>query len=158
MSELIRRYAERIDALGLRERVLIFFGLALALARAGYSVRLHGRKRKNVPEPLTLTVGDGEQPPPWIAEVDVVILAVRDDAITPLATSLAKARVITERHVVLHLSGVQGQEALGPLVSSRAGLGSLHPLHLIHKPSVTTRRSSTDSSGFFSRLNHVIRS
>jgi MSHA biogenesis protein MshJ len=31
MSELIRRYAERIDALGVRERVLIFFVLALAV-------------------------------------------------------------------------------------------------------------------------------
>ncbi|OLB52211.1 MAG: hypothetical protein AUI08_01165 [Gemmatimonadetes bacterium 13_2_20CM_2_65_7] len=84
--------------------------------------------------------GDGDKPPPWIAEADVVILAVRDDAITPLATSLAKARVITERHVVLHLSGVQGQEALGPLVSSRAGLGSLHPLQTIVEPELAPDR------------------
>ena len=94
-------------------------GLALALAQAGYSVRLHGRNKKSVPAPLTLTVGDGSKPPSWIADVGVVILTVRDDAITPLATSLASARVISERHVVLHLSGVQGQEALGPLVTSR---------------------------------------
>src|SRR5256712_6329834 len=118
-------------------------GLALALARAGYAVSLHGRKKKNLPAPLTLTVGaggDGGKPPPWIAEADVVILAVRDDAITPLPTSLAKARVITERHVVLHLSGVQGQEALGPLVSSRAGLGSLHPLQTIVEPELAPDR------------------
>jgi len=31
MSELIRRYAERIDALGVRQRVLIFLFLALTL-------------------------------------------------------------------------------------------------------------------------------
>ncbi len=103
-------------------------GLALALAQAGYSVRLHGRNKKSVPAPLALTVGDGRKPPPWIGDVAVVVLAVRDDAITPLATSLANARAITEDHVVLHLSGVQGQEALGPLVTSRAGLGSFHPL------------------------------
>jgi predicted short-subunit dehydrogenase-like oxidoreductase (DUF2520 family) len=36
--------------------------------------------------------------------------------------------------VVLHLSGVQGQEALGPLVTSRAALGSLHPLQTIVEP------------------------
>ncbi len=105
-------------------------GLALALAQAGYSVRLHG----------TLTIGDGVTPPPWIGEVDVVILTVKDDAITPLATSLAKARAIGERHVVLHLSGVQGQEALGPLVTSRAALGSLHPLQTIVEPERTPGR------------------
>ena len=109
-------------------------GLALALAHAGYSVVLHGRNKKNIPKPLSLTVADGAKAPPWIGDVDVVILAVRDDAITPLATSLAKARAITERHVVLHLSGAQGQEALGALVPTRAALGSLHPLQTIVEP------------------------
>jgi predicted short-subunit dehydrogenase-like oxidoreductase (DUF2520 family) len=115
-------------------------GLALALAQAGYSVRLHGRNKKSVPKPLTFTTGDGRKPPPWIGDVDVVILAVRDDAITPLATSLATARAITERHVVLHLSGVQGQEALGPLVPSRAALGSFHPLQTIVEPDLAPER------------------
>jgi predicted short-subunit dehydrogenase-like oxidoreductase (DUF2520 family) len=109
-------------------------GLALALAQAGYTVRLHGRKKKTLPKPLTLTIGDGATPPPWLAETDIVILAVRDDVIKPLAASLAQARAIGERHVVLHLSGVQGQEALGALVSSRAALGSLHPLQTIAEP------------------------
>jgi predicted short-subunit dehydrogenase-like oxidoreductase (DUF2520 family) len=117
-------------------------GLALALAQAGYSVRLHGRHKKSVPAPppLTLTIGDGITPPPWIGDVDVVILTVKDDAITPLATSLAKARAISERHVVLHLSGVQGQEALGPLVTTRAALGSFHPLQTIVEPELTPGR------------------
>ena len=115
-------------------------GLALALARAGYSVRLHGRHDKTVPSPLTLTVGDGSRPPPWIAETDVVILTVRDDAITPLAEALATSRATVERHVVLHLSGAQGQEALGPLVSSRAALGSLHPLQTIVEPELAPAR------------------
>jgi predicted short-subunit dehydrogenase-like oxidoreductase (DUF2520 family) len=106
----------------------------LALAQAGYTVRLHGRKKKSVPAPLTLTVGDGESPPPWVAETDILILAVRDDGIKPLAESLARTRAIGERHVVLHLSGAQGQEALGALVSSRASLGSLHPLQTIVEP------------------------
>ena len=109
-------------------------GLALALAQAGYTVRLHGRKKKKVPSPLTLTVGDGEAPPAWVASAGIVILAVRDDGIRPLAEALATARAITADHVVLHLSGVQGQEALGPLVSSRAALGSFHPLQTIVEP------------------------
>jgi len=109
-------------------------GLALALTQAGYTVRLHGRKKKKVPSPLTLSVGDGETAPDWVASAGVVILAVRDDGIRPLAEALAAARAITAEHVVLHLSGVQGQEALGPLVSSRAALGSFHPLQTIVEP------------------------
>ena len=109
-------------------------GLALALTQAGYTVRLHGRKKKKVQSPLTLTVGDGETAPDWVASAGVVILAVRDDGIRPLAEALAAARAITADHVVLHLSGVQGQEGLGPLVSSRAALGSFHPLQTIVEP------------------------
>ncbi len=115
-------------------------GLALALAQAGYSVSLHGRKKKAVAPPLTLTVGDGNTPPPWIGDTTVVILAVRDDAIKPLAESLARTRAIREHHVVLHLSGAQGQEALGALVGSRAALGSLHPLQTIVEPEQTPQR------------------
>ncbi len=107
-------------------------GLGLALAQAGYSVQVHGRSKKRVPSPLSLTVGD--TPPAWITSVAVVLLAVRDDAIRPLAEALAAARAIGAEQVVLHLSGVQGQEALGPLVTSRAALGSLHPLQTIVDP------------------------
>jgi len=82
----------------------------------------------------------GGNAPAWIGDVEVVILAVRDDAITPLATSLAAARAITDRHVVLHLSGVQGQEALGPLVTTRAALGSFHPLQTIVEPELAPAR------------------
>jgi predicted short-subunit dehydrogenase-like oxidoreductase (DUF2520 family) len=109
-------------------------GLALALARVGYQVRLHGRRAKLVPKPLTLTVGPEDRPPGWIAEAGVVVLAVRDDAIRSLAERLQQQRAIGPEHVVLHLSGVQGQEALGPLVSSQAALGSLHPLQTIAEP------------------------
>jgi len=116
-------------------------GLALALARVGYDVRVHGRRARGgsshpptLPSPLTLTTGPGDRPPPWLAEVRVVLLAVRDDAIRPLAETLRGAKALGPEHVVLHLSGVQGQEALGPLVTSRAALGSLHPLQTIVEP------------------------
>jgi predicted short-subunit dehydrogenase-like oxidoreductase (DUF2520 family) len=109
-------------------------GLALALARAGREVRLYGRRPRPVPPPLTLTVGPADQPPAWIAEAGVVVLAVRDDAIRPVAEALARAGAVGAEHVVLHLSGVQGQEALGSLVGTRAALGSLHPLQTIADP------------------------
>ena len=107
-------------------------GLALALAVAGREVLLYGRRPKAVPRPLTLTVGPADAPPPaWIAQAGVVILAVRDDAIRFLAESLARTGAVRPDQVVLHLSGAQGQEALAPLLSSRAALGSLHPLQTI---------------------------
>jgi len=111
-------------------------GLALALARAGYLVRLYGRRQQAIPDPLELTVGAADAPPPpaWLAQAGVVILAVRDDAIRPLAEALARGGGVRPEHVVLHLSGVQGQEALGSLVPSRAALGSLHPLQTIADP------------------------
>ena len=109
-------------------------GLGLALARAGYTVRLHGRHKKSVPAPLTLTVGPEDRPPAWIGEAGVLMLAVRDDALRGLALMLHHSQTIKGSHVVLHLSGVQGQEALGPLVTTQAALGSLHPLQTISDP------------------------
>src|SRR5205814_2166680 len=86
------------------------------------------------------SVGPGDEPPPWIAQLAVIILAVPDDAIRPLAGVLADAGTIGSQQVVLHLSGVHGQEALGPLVGSRAALGSLHPLQTISDPERAAER------------------
>ena len=115
-------------------------GLALALVQAGYTVRLHGRRKKAVPKPLELTVGAADEPPAWVAQAGVLILAVRDDAIFPLAEALARAEAVRADQVVLHLSGVLGQEALAPLVPSRAALGSLHPLQTISDPATAPAR------------------
>ena len=115
-------------------------GLALALAASGHDVRLHGRTKRPVPQPLTLTVGPETEPPAWIAQAGVVILAVKDDAITPLAGMLARTAAVRPDQVVLHLSGSQGQEALTPLVASRAALGSFHPLQTISEPERAAER------------------
>lgn len=115
-------------------------GLALALTRAGFRVFLHGRRVRPVPAPLTLTVGPDGAPPPWIGRVEVILLAVGDDGIRPLAQSLAESGLVRESHVVLHLSGVLGQEALSPLLSSRAALGSLHPLQTLAEAELAPER------------------
>ena len=109
-------------------------GLALAWARAGFPVRLHGRRAKALPSPLTLTVAPGGEPPPWLADVAVVIVAVPDDAIPPLAAALAGSGCIRSDQIVLHLSGSRGHEALAALALSGAALGSLHPLQTLVEP------------------------
>ncbi|HEX9703662.1 MAG TPA: Rossmann-like and DUF2520 domain-containing protein [Gemmatimonadales bacterium] len=109
-------------------------GLALALARAGYDVAVMGRRKQRLPPPLKLTVAAEDVTPAWVSQVGVVVLAVRDDAIGPLAEQLSRSGGMSADHVVLHLSGVLGQEALSPLVSTRAALGSLHPLQTISDP------------------------
>jgi predicted short-subunit dehydrogenase-like oxidoreductase (DUF2520 family) len=109
-------------------------GLALALTRAGYRVFLHGRRPRKVPKPLELTVAPDGTAPPWLGQAGVLVLAVRDDAIGALAQALKASGAVIETHVVLHLSGVLGQEALGALVTTRAALGSLHPLQTIADP------------------------
>jgi len=129
-----RQTAARPPVLGIIGPGRAGVGLALALAAKGFDVRLHGRNKKPVPKPLALTVGPETEPPAWIAQAGVVILAVRDDAITPLAGTLARAGAVRAEQVVLHLSGSQGQEALAPLVGSRAALGSFHPLQTISDP------------------------
>jgi len=115
-------------------------GLALGLARAGHTVFLHGRRPRPVPPPLSLTVAPDGAPPAWLADVDVLLLAVRDDAIRALAGVLQESGRIQAAHTVLHLSGVLGQEALAPLLPSRAALGSLHPLQTIAEPERTPER------------------
>ncbi len=107
-------------------------GIALALHGAGCPVRFYGRRAVAVPAPLALDVGPATQPPPWLDEVDVVLLAVRDDALPAAAATLAGA--LSPKHVVLHLSGSQGLDALDGVRPSGAALGSLHPLQTLVDP------------------------
>lgn len=108
--------------------------MALAWVRAGHEVRLHGRRAKPVPAPLTLTTGSPDVPPPWIDWAKVIVCAVPDDAITPLARVWADAGAIRSFQVVLHLSGSRDRNALEPLIDCGAALGSLHPLQTLVEP------------------------
>lgn len=112
-------------------------GLGLALANAGYQVRLHGRRGKSVPPPLELSWGG---PPPWLAGVEVVLLAVPDPQIASAAAQLAASHAVTARHAILHLSGLLDHTVLAPLRPTGAALGSLHPLQAIAEPEVAVQR------------------
>ena len=112
-------------------------GLALALTRAGYIVKLHGRRGMPVPPPLVLTWGGV---PPWLGDVEVVLLAVRDGAIADAAGELAGSNAVTPAHTVLHLSGLLDETPLEPLRASGAALGCLHPLQAIARPESAAER------------------
>lgn len=103
-------------------------GLGLALRRRGFAVTLWGRRAREVPPPLVLSLGPvGDA----VAGAEIVLLAVPDDAITSVAAELAASGALDRRHVVLHLSGLLGRSALAPLEGSGAALGSFHPLQTI---------------------------
>ena len=100
-------------------------GQGLALALRGHDVALvRGR--------------DGNREA--VSEAGGVLLAVPDDAITPLAAELAGGRSIGSGHVVLHLSGLLDRRALAPLADSGAALGSFHPLQTIADPATAPER------------------
>jgi predicted short-subunit dehydrogenase-like oxidoreductase (DUF2520 family) len=112
-------------------------GFALALGEAGHRVTLISRSSHPVIPPLRLHSGTREKA---LRDVSVVVLAVPDSAIASLAGELAAQGGVTPRHVVLHLSGLRGREALDALASTGAALGSLHPLQTISDPATAAAR------------------
>ena len=113
-------------------------GLASALTQAGFVVRLHGRKPEDaLPPAIEFSYGEL---PAWVADVDVLLLAVRDDALAALAAELARAGDLGERQVVLHLSGVLDATVLASLRSCGCKLGSLHPLQSLSDPETAAER------------------
>lgn len=105
-------------------------GLGLALHQAGHDIHLHGRREQQVLDPLAplYTWGDC---PPWLAEAEVIILAVRDKQVAETAQDVARCGGVTERHVVLHVSGILDEGPLESLKGTGCHLGTLHPLQAI---------------------------
>jgi predicted short-subunit dehydrogenase-like oxidoreductase (DUF2520 family) len=112
-------------------------GLALALHRGGRPVLLLSRSSHPVVAPLRVHPGPRHLA---LRRVGVVLLAVPDAAITPVAIELAAEAAVTADHVVLHLSGLRSRDALEPLAASGAGLGSFHPLQTISDPETAPER------------------
>lgn len=112
-------------------------GLGLALHRADWEVRLLARTRHPVVAPLTLHPGT---PRDALRDVEVVVLAVPDDAIAGVAGELARHSGLRGDQTVLHLSGLLDRRALFPLDGTGAALGSFHPLQTIADPAAAPRR------------------
>ena len=61
-------------------------------------------------------------------EADIVVLAVRDRFLTPMAAELAAGNLVPKRAVVVHVAGSLGAEALLPLRGVTAGIAQMHPM------------------------------
>jgi predicted short-subunit dehydrogenase-like oxidoreductase (DUF2520 family) len=112
-------------------------GLALGLLSAGHPVALLSR----APHPVAPSLRQAVEPwPAVIPSADILILAVPDDVIHRVAARVALGHGLADRHVVLHLSGRLGAEALAPLRRTGASLGSLHPLQTVAEPQLAPSR------------------
>ncbi len=86
--------------------------LARALRARGVIVRLRAA-RKGLPRAI---------------DADVVVLAVRDRDLTPVAEKMRDAGIVPRRAVVVHVAGALGAEPLASLRGSCAGVGQMHPM------------------------------
>jgi predicted short-subunit dehydrogenase-like oxidoreductase (DUF2520 family) len=101
--------------------------LGVALVRAGWPVRSvasrdAGRRerfRGHVPGVRAFA-----EPAALVDDVELIILAVPDDVVTPLATTLR----LYAGQAIVHTSGLLGPEALAPAMSAGTQAGAFHPL------------------------------
>lgn len=71
-------------------------------------------------------------PPDLLLEADVVVLAVRDEAIPDVARMLVTTGLVNKHHALLHCSGVMAaDEALAPVLGQVGGVAMMHPLRAI---------------------------
>ncbi len=104
-------------------------GLALgvALSRAGWPVRAvasrdpgrRARFREHVPSVRAFVEANA-----LVDDVELVILAVPDDAVAPLAETLR----LYAGQAIIHTSGLLGAEALAPAMAAGTQAGAFHPL------------------------------
>lgn len=113
--------------------------LATAMRRAGHDiVAVAARDRKDaerVAEGLDaspVVIGDS------LPQADLVLIAVRDDAIGEVAGEMAP--VVGDAGGVVHLSGATSVDALEPIAATGVATGSFHPLQTIPTPEVGAER------------------
>ncbi|WP_428261629.1 DUF2520 domain-containing protein [Haliangium sp.] len=76
--------------------------------------------------------GYGAAPPDRLLEAEVVLVAVRDDAIAEVAAMLVDTGLVGPRHVLVHCSGANpAADAFGAVAAGVGGVGTMHPLRAI---------------------------
>ena len=111
-------------------------GLALALAvrASGHEISAVMARRPEAANEAASGLGD----PPALSirdelpSCDLVILAVRDEAIRDVAATIAPAA--GRAAAVVHLSGLVPVDVLAPLANRNIATGSFHPLQTIPTP------------------------
>lgn len=81
-------------------------------------------------------------PPDLLLEAEVLVLAVRDDAVAEVAGRLVGTGLVGERHVLLHCSGSHAAAEVfkaSGLAGKVGGVGTLHPLRAIADPRAAMR-------------------
>ena len=70
-------------------------------------------------------------------EADVVLIAVPEPALDGVVEQLSQVKVDYQDKVILHTSTTHGSEALAPLETLGAAVGSLQPLYIFQSPVLT---------------------
>src|SRR5204862_4878190 len=113
--------------IGIVGAVSVGTALGVALSRAGWPVHAvasrdpHRRERFRSLVDVSRVFAD---PEPILDEVELIILAVPDDAIAPLAGSLR----MYGGQAMIHTSGALGAEVLAPAMAAGTQIGAFHPL------------------------------
>ena len=154
MSDLIRRYTERIDALGLRERVLIFFGLALALALIANAAFIDPLRAKH--KRLSAEVAQQEKEIATL-QADLQRL-VMGNQVDPDAANRARQAALREELRQLNLRIVEEQRRFTPpermrrvleeLLEKNRGL-ALVDLQTLPAVPITVQRQGAAPSGMY---------
>jgi predicted short-subunit dehydrogenase-like oxidoreductase (DUF2520 family) len=101
--------------------------LGVALSRAGWPVHAVSSRDASRRERFRGLVDVTRvfvDPEPLVEEVELIILAVPDDAVAPLASSLR----MYSGQAMIHTSGALGAEVLAPAMAAGTQIGSFHPL------------------------------
>jgi predicted short-subunit dehydrogenase-like oxidoreductase (DUF2520 family) len=101
--------------------------LGVALTRAGWPVHAVASRDPGRRERFRSLVDVSRvfaDPEPILDEVELIILAVPDDAIAPLAGSLR----MYGGQAMIHTSGALGAEVLAPAMAAGTQIGAFHPL------------------------------
>jgi predicted short-subunit dehydrogenase-like oxidoreductase (DUF2520 family) len=101
--------------------------LGVALSRGGWPIQAVASRDPDRRERFRALV-DVERvfvdPEPILDEVELIILAVPDDAVGPLAGSLR----MYSGQAMIHTSGVLGADVLAPAMAAGTQIGAFHPL------------------------------
>jgi predicted short-subunit dehydrogenase-like oxidoreductase (DUF2520 family) len=112
------------------------------LNEAGYSIRFVAARRAAAARLAARFIGSGvpcRLDDPSLAEVEVILLTVADEALSPLAAEWATWKRSWRGKIVLHTSGALPAAVLEPLKKRGASIGSMHPFQTVPSPALGYR-------------------